>query len=35
MNVPAITSAITIGISWNPNEEDGGTQVIDYRVKYD
>jgi hypothetical protein len=32
MNVPSITTAYQIGLTWIPGLFDGGTPVIDYRV---
>lgn len=34
-NVPAITSASQIGLSWNQPIESGGEEIIDYRIHYD
>ena len=35
VNVPAITSATTIGLSWNVGAANGGSPVLDYRVNWD
>ena len=34
MNVPSITTAYQIGLTWIPGLFDGGTSVIDYRVSF-
>lgn len=35
VNVPAQTTATTIGISWTPGDSDGGQPVLDYKIWYD
>jgi len=34
MNVPSITTAYQIGLTWIPGLYDGGTPIIDYRVSF-
>lgn len=33
-NLPAITDAFKIGLSWSAGASDGGTAVIDYKILY-
>jgi hypothetical protein len=33
-NVPEITSATTIGLSWSDGVDDGGIAVLDYTLSY-
>ena len=35
VNVPAITTATQIGLSWDIGSANGGTPVIDYSLSYD
>lgn len=34
-NVPTITNAGQVGLTWSPGSANGGTPVIDYRVSFD
>lgn len=34
-NVPALTSATTIGITWQAGAANGGAPVLDYQLWYD
>lgn len=34
-NVPSVTNAEQIGLTWSPGSFDGGSAVIDYRISYD
>ena len=34
MNVPSITTAYQIGLTWIPGLHDGGSPIIDYRVSF-
>jgi hypothetical protein len=34
-NVPAITSATQIGLTWDTGSANGGTPVIDYQLSFD
>lgn len=33
-NVPLVTSAYQIGLSWSDGAHDGGSPVLDYRVSF-
>jgi len=35
VNIPSITSASVIGMSWNQGVFNGGSAVIDYRISWD
>ena len=35
LNLPEVTSANQIGITWTDGKSDGGAAVIDYRIQYD
>ena len=35
LNLPEVTSANQIGITWTDGKSDGGASVIDYRIQYD
>lgn len=34
-NVPSVTLASRIGLSWTPAASSGGKPIIDYRIYYD
>jgi hypothetical protein len=34
-NVPAVTTATQIGLTWSPGPSNGGTPILDYTVSYD